>query len=146
MAALLDDRELHSFKLFAGRRRAEYALRFPFLTERQIAAKLRRVWQSRKGERIGISTGRKRDQGTSYELCFKHFYLSCMEYRYYFLYRHVFFSPTPSFWRKRFAKMFWCALIRVECCARAGAFDLAPTYLHVSLIAAFRCVCLTSRD
>lgn len=65
MAALLDDREVHSFKSFAERRKSEYALRFPFLTERQITAKLRRVWRSRKGDQVAPSASRGRDRGMS---------------------------------------------------------------------------------
>lgn len=33
-----------SFKSFLARRKQEYSLQFPFLQERQIVAKLRRLW------------------------------------------------------------------------------------------------------
>ena len=80
MAALLDDRELLSFKFFAERRKAEYSLRFSFLTERQITAKLRRVWQSRKGDTVSTSAARRRDRGMSLELHVLQLYgLSCVE-------------------------------------------------------------------
>ena len=53
MAALRDDRsrEMLNFKSFAARKKAEYALRFPFLTDRQILAKLRRVWKAASAAR-----------------------------------------------------------------------------------------------
>ena len=50
-----------NFKTFVARRKAEYSLRFPFLTERQILAKLRKVWKSQKGP--AVSRGRKREPG-----------------------------------------------------------------------------------
>ena len=50
-----------NFKTFVVRRKAEYSLRFPFLTERQILAKLRKVWKSQKGP--AASRGRKREPG-----------------------------------------------------------------------------------
>ena len=53
-----------SFKLFAEGRKAEYALRFPFLTEQQISAKLRKVWQAYKKNGTPASS-RGRRMGTS---------------------------------------------------------------------------------
>lgn len=49
-----------NFRTFAARKKTEYALRFPFLTERQILAKLRRVWQCRKE---ALADGRRGDSG-----------------------------------------------------------------------------------
>lgn len=63
MAALGDG----GFKTFMSRRKAEYCLRFPFLTERQISAKLRRVWEFQKGSRA--SKCRKREPGMHNLLC-----------------------------------------------------------------------------
>ena len=50
-----------NFKTFVVRRKAEYSMRFPFLTERQILAKLRKVWESYKY--TAASRGTKSDSG-----------------------------------------------------------------------------------
>lgn len=51
-----------NFKTFVVRRKAEYSMRFPFLTERQILAKLRKVWDSNK--KPATSRDCKNEQGT----------------------------------------------------------------------------------
>lgn len=60
-----------NFKSFVIRKKTEYSLRFPFLTERQILAKLRRVWECQKSS--AASRSRKMEPGKRQEL------LQCMQ-------------------------------------------------------------------
>lgn len=48
MATLTTGSRRENFKTFAARKKAEYRSNFPFLTDSQIVAKLKRVWKTQQ--------------------------------------------------------------------------------------------------
>lgn len=50
MAAAASQRE--TFKAFVARRKGEYRSKFPFLTDSQVVAKLKRLWKSQQAREV----------------------------------------------------------------------------------------------